>query len=166
MDPSFFRSSKGRLLFSIRGRISRTEFWVGMTVILAITTLAVLIAGHRTGVRGLSEFFGIVAVIALASPFCLVAIVIKRLHDIDRSGWWALALLIPLLLGAVALIAFAGLREEGRIVEEWKDFWTSALYVTAGLAIASLAYVITKLGFTRGTAGTNRFGPDSLSMTP
>src|SRR5262245_14671852 len=96
MDTSFFRSSKGRLLFSVRGRISRTEFWVGLTVIVSITTLALLIACHRTGVRGLCEFFGIVIVIAMSSPFCLVAIVIKRHHDLDRSGWWALALLVPL----------------------------------------------------------------------
>jgi uncharacterized membrane protein YhaH (DUF805 family) len=133
---------------------------------MAITTLAVLIAGHRTSVRGLSEFFGIVAVIAMASPFCLVAIVVKRLHDIDRSGWWALTLCLPLLLGAVTLIAFVGLQEEGRIVEEWKAFWTDALYVTASLAITSLGYVIIKLGFTRGTAGPNRFGSDPLSMAP
>jgi len=164
MDTSFFRSSKGRLLFSARGRISRTESWVGLTLIIAITTLALLIGGHRTGVRGLSEFF--VIVIAMASPFCLVAIVIKRLHDIDRSGWWALALIVPFLLGAVALLALAGLQEEGRIVEEWKGFWTGALYVTAGLAIALLGSFITKLGFTRGKGGSNRFGSDPLSMTP
>jgi len=61
MDPSFFRSSKGRLLFSVQGRISRTEFWVGLAIILGITTLAVLIGGHRSGVRGLGEFFAVVA---------------------------------------------------------------------------------------------------------
>jgi len=164
MDLSFFRSSKGRLLFSVQGRISRTEFWVGLTVILAICTLALLIAGNHSRVRGLSEFFGVVAAIGMASPFCLVAIVIKRLHDIDRSGWWAFALLFPLLLGALALIAYAGLRQEGRIVEEWKTFWMGTFYVSAGLTIGSLGWLVAKLGFSRGMPGSNRFGSEPTML--
>jgi uncharacterized membrane protein YhaH (DUF805 family) len=34
MDTSFYRSSKGRLLFALGGRIDRTDFWVGLVVIV------------------------------------------------------------------------------------------------------------------------------------
>ena len=36
MNASFYASSKGRLLFSIRGRIPRTDFWVGFVAIVGI----------------------------------------------------------------------------------------------------------------------------------
>jgi uncharacterized membrane protein YhaH (DUF805 family) len=44
------------------------------------------------------------------------AITVKRLHDHDRSGWWALALLVPFLnLWVWVTVAFlAGTRGENR----------------------------------------------------
>jgi uncharacterized membrane protein YhaH (DUF805 family) len=34
-----------------------------------------------------------------------IAVSIRRLHDIGKSGWWLLALFIP-LIGAIILIVF------------------------------------------------------------
>jgi uncharacterized membrane protein YhaH (DUF805 family) len=47
MSTSFYRTSKGRLLFGLRGRITRTDFWVGLIALVGITTLAVLLGGNR-----------------------------------------------------------------------------------------------------------------------
>ena len=44
---SFFRSSQGRLLFALRGRIPRVEFWVGLVIKVAIIAFAILLHGHR-----------------------------------------------------------------------------------------------------------------------
>ena len=34
-----------------------------------------------------------------------LAVVVRRLHDTDRSGWWILIALIP-LVGAIVLLVF------------------------------------------------------------
>jgi uncharacterized membrane protein YhaH (DUF805 family) len=35
-----------------------------------------------------------------------LAVTVRRLHDIDRSGWWIFINLIP-LIGAIVLLVFA-----------------------------------------------------------
>jgi len=107
---SFYRSSKGLLLFGLRGRTPRTDFWVGLVVVAGITTLAVLLNGHRVRGGSLGQFFGVVTAIAVLSPYCLTALVVKRLHDLDRSGWRVLVLFIAFLLAGVAALAYWGLQ--------------------------------------------------------
>jgi uncharacterized membrane protein YhaH (DUF805 family) len=160
MNASFYRSSKGRLLFGLGGRIHRTDFWVGFVAVVGITTLAVLLHGRRVSGGALGEFFTIITVIAVLSPYCLTAVVVKRLHDLDRSGWHALVLFVAFMLAGLAALAHQGLRQNQITVAEWRDFWTTVFWVSAGLAVALLAYLIVKLGFIRGTLGSNRFGPD------
>ncbi|WP_343726780.1 DUF805 domain-containing protein [Burkholderia seminalis] len=36
-----------------------------------------------------------------------LAVTVKRLHDIDKSGWWALLLVVP-IAGAIALFVMNG----------------------------------------------------------
>ena len=142
------------------GRIHRTDFWVGLVAIVGITTLAILLHGKRLSGGALGEFFTVVTVITVLSPYCLTAVVVKRLHDINKSGWHALVLFVAFFLAGLAAMAHEGLQQSQIIVAEWRDFWTTVLYVSAGLAVALLAYFIAKLGLTRGTLGSNRFGPD------
>jgi uncharacterized membrane protein YhaH (DUF805 family) len=111
MSLAFFRSSKGQLLFALRGRISRTDFWVGLVVVACVTTLAVLLHGNRVRGGALGEFFTVVTAIAVLSPYCLTAIVVKRLHDLDMSGWNVLSLFLGLLLAALATTAYWGLQQ-------------------------------------------------------
>jgi uncharacterized membrane protein YhaH (DUF805 family) len=162
MGQSFYASSKGRLLFGLRGRIPRTDFWVGLSIVAVITALGILIGGH--GVRGgtLGQFFTLVKVIAALSPVCLIAIAVKRLHDLDKPGWYVLSFVVlPLLLAA-----FAGLvgwtLQNGSIVEEARLPWTIVFYVVMIVAGTLFARFIATLGFVRGTQGSNRFGPDPL----
>jgi uncharacterized membrane protein YhaH (DUF805 family) len=160
MDTAFYRGSKGRLLFALRGRIHRTDFWVGLVAVVGVTTLAILLHGKRVRGGGLGEFFTLITVIAVLSPYCLLALVVKRFHDLDKSGWHALVLIIAFLLAGLAAMADEGLRQSQITVAEWREFWTRVFYVSAGLAVALVAYLIAKLGFTRGTLGCNRFGSD------
>jgi len=160
MNTSFFGSSKGRLLFSPRGRIPRTDFWVGLIVVAGMTTLAILLNGNHVRGGALGEFFALVTAIAVLSPYCLIAIVVKRLHDLDMSGWHVLTLFVGLLLAVLAATAYRGL-QQGLVDEEWQAFW-AGFGIAAGPAIALLAYLFGKLAFARGTAGANRFGHNPL----
>jgi uncharacterized membrane protein YhaH (DUF805 family) len=124
--------------------IERT-FWVGLVVIVGVTALAILLNGKRVSGGALGDFFALVIVIAVLSPYCLTAVVVKRLHDLDRSGWHAFVLVVAFFLVGLAAWAYEGLRQDQITLEEWRKFWTTVFYVTAALAVALLA-----LGFTRG----------------
>jgi uncharacterized membrane protein YhaH (DUF805 family) len=99
--------------------------------------LAALLHGHRVRGGSLGPFFGVVAAVAMLSPYCLTALAVKRPHDLDRSGWHALMLLAAFVLGVVAALAYGGLRQ-GDIIPDARSFWTAVLYVTTGYGDAGL----------------------------
>jgi uncharacterized membrane protein YhaH (DUF805 family) len=81
------------------GRARRAEYWW--------FSLATLIVGVVLSVLGAvsSIFLILYYVYALAVLIPSLAVGIRRLHDTDRSGWWLLIALIP-LVGAIVLIVF------------------------------------------------------------
>ena len=80
------------------GRARRKEFWMYTLFYMIFYVLAVVI----DVVLGTMIFAGIYA-LALLIP--TIAISARRLHDTDRSGWWQLIGLIP-LIGAIVLLIF------------------------------------------------------------
>lgn len=78
--------------FDFRGRTGRKTFWL-FTLNMAIINLIL-------GIFSLTILSIIVSLFLLTPSFCIT---IKRLHDIDFSGWWVLIGFIP-LLGFIALI--------------------------------------------------------------
>ena len=100
--------------------------------------------------------------------YCLAAIALiwintattaKRLHDRNRSGWWAIAVLVVNRLSYVYYGLFFGLYfgVDISIAEE-------LLLVMLAAALSLLqTWVIIELFFLIGTDGPNRFGPDPLS---
>jgi uncharacterized membrane protein YhaH (DUF805 family) len=86
------------------GRSSRSEFWLYVLVYVIIYIIAIvldaLVLGHNMSQGGVGIFTGIVALVHLLPG---LAVAVRRLHDTDRSGWWILICLIP-LIGAIWLI--------------------------------------------------------------
>lgn len=84
------------------GRASRSEFWwwILFTALLSwvINTIVSLVASPETVVT----VSGIVSLVLLLPTLGLW---VRRLHDIDKSGWWALISLIP-LVGIIVLIVW------------------------------------------------------------
>jgi uncharacterized membrane protein YhaH (DUF805 family) len=73
------------------GRTGRSDFWIFTLVLLAILMFGAILDaafGTASGKSGL--FFGLAGV-AHALP--QLAANVRRLHDVDRSGWWMLLLL-------------------------------------------------------------------------
>lgn len=73
------------------GRIPRSEFWLkGVLPIFVINLLLSAIDSIITG--------GLIATLAsIVLIYPMVAIAIKRFHDRNKSGWWALILIIPII---------------------------------------------------------------------
>ena len=71
------------------GRASRSEFWWWVLFVFLV-----IIAGNLIG-----EIPG--ALVSLGTLLPHFAVTSRRLHDIDRSGWWQLIGFIPLLGWAI-----------------------------------------------------------------
>lgn len=87
------------------GRARRKEYWyfilfnIIISIVLAIIDSA---TGNFSPETGMGLLGGIYTLAVLIPG---IAVGVRRLHDTDRSGWWLLLLLIP-LLGAIVLLVF------------------------------------------------------------
>lgn len=83
------------------GRARRKEFWF-----FALTQFIILIIAQILDAILGSEFlFYMLTVLALFIP--ALAVSIRRLHDIGKSGWWYLIGLVPLIGFILLIIWFA-----------------------------------------------------------
>ena len=86
------------LLLSWQGRISRSAYWLKFAVPYLVIYIALLIvdavAGTLSSKAGMGVFSGIFTLLAL---YPSLAVGIKRCHDRDRSGWFLLVSLIPIV---------------------------------------------------------------------
>ncbi|MDG4835009.1 MULTISPECIES: DUF805 domain-containing protein [unclassified Micromonospora] len=87
------------------GRARRSEYWW----FALFTILVSIVASILDGALGLdfegstTGLIGLVASLALLLPS--LAVGVRRLHDTDRTGWWLLIALVP-LVGFIVLIVF------------------------------------------------------------
>jgi uncharacterized membrane protein YhaH (DUF805 family) len=93
---------------SAQGRVNRKQFWLWLvlpctviSVVLVLLDLALGTYDAKDGVGLLSSIFSLVVIV----PAILVYI--KRWHDRDKSGWWMLIVLIP-LVGALWFLVELG----------------------------------------------------------
>jgi uncharacterized membrane protein YhaH (DUF805 family) len=87
------------------GRSRRTEFWYFVLFNIIVTIVLSLIdtlLGTFNILRGVGLLSGIYGLAVLIPT---LAVIVRRLHDVDRSGWWILIGLIP-LIGAIVLLVF------------------------------------------------------------
>lgn len=82
-----------------RGRAQRKEYWMFVLCNL-IVTLVLGLVGSLLGVKET-----LVNVYSLAVLLPSLAVGVRRLHDTNRTGWWILINLIP-VLGLLLFIYF------------------------------------------------------------
>lgn len=80
------------LLFSFKGRISRQTYWFFTFALMAIILAPVFIFG---AVSGNAELY--VDMTSLIFLWPTLAVQAKRWHDRDKSAWWILISLIPVI---------------------------------------------------------------------
>jgi uncharacterized membrane protein YhaH (DUF805 family) len=78
------------------GRSCRSEYWFWVLFVLIADVVAIAIDA-AIGMQIVSSLFGL----AVLLPG--LAVTVRRLHDLDRTGWWIFLGLIP-LVGAIILI--------------------------------------------------------------
>lgn len=80
------------------GRARRKEFWM----FFLFNFIAGCVASVIDGVLGTMAIGSLYSLAALLPGLAVCA---RRLHDTDRSGWWTLIALIP-VVGIIVLIVF------------------------------------------------------------
>jgi uncharacterized membrane protein YhaH (DUF805 family) len=94
---------------TFEGRARRAEYWwfelflILVSIVLAIVDMSVF------GLEFLKDYGGIGPIGGLFSLAMLVpslAVSVRRLHDKDKSGWYLLIGLIPLVGGIILLVWF------------------------------------------------------------
>ncbi|HKU94587.1 MAG TPA: DUF805 domain-containing protein [Vineibacter sp.] len=102
------------LLLSFDGRINRGKYWTGILVMLAVYVVLVVINLIFRGIFGdnvITMLIGIISiVIYLAMLWPSIALGVKRFHDRNKSGWWVLIALVPIIGGLWYLIECGFLR--------------------------------------------------------
>ena len=82
--------------FSTRSR--RMEYWMFLLVNIVISLVLGLV-GRMVGLRFISAVYSIFVFVPG------LAVSVRRLHDIGRSGWWLLLCFVP-ILGWLVLLFF------------------------------------------------------------
>jgi len=78
--------------FSIKGRIRRKDYLI-RAILLSIPAAIMNVVSQSSQEPGLLLFAGL---IMIASGILVAIQAVKRLHDIDMSGWYWLVFLIPI----------------------------------------------------------------------
>ncbi len=86
------------------GRARRKEYWMFFLLNLIIAFVLGFIEGF-TGIAPESNQSILVNLYSLVVLIPGIAVSVRRLHDTDRSGWWLLIALVP-LIGAIVLLVF------------------------------------------------------------
>jgi uncharacterized membrane protein YhaH (DUF805 family) len=82
------------LYFSSHGRISRKVYWLASLPLLALSMFPDLLI-RAAATREEAAVLSLIVLLVLAVPGLMVCI--KRFHDRNKSGWFVLVNLIPLI---------------------------------------------------------------------
>lgn len=148
------------------GRSTRREFWMWVLFLIIVTTVLSILDG-MLGLGGRNSYtattlngpgnigYSYIAATRggwLTMLFSLTVLIpnlalsVRRLHDIDRSGWW---ILTPIAAYGLSLGFMGG---------HFFIIGAAMMFLVPVAAIVLLVWFCM-----RGTPGPNRFGPDPLA---
>lgn len=91
------------------GRAPRAEYWY-----FALFTIICQVVADIVGVASGASYgaSGLGALVGLALFLPTLAVSVRRLHDVDRSGWWYLIVFVP-IVGWILLLVWYCTRGTG-----------------------------------------------------
>ena len=128
-------------LFSFRGRARRRDYWR----IFAATFAFAIVLQFALAVPGA---FLVALPLALANNIVQWAVMARRLHDLDRSGWWQ----VP----ALGLALMVTLRAASLGLPNFQNPKPMPPEIALGALLMLVFFVV--IGAVRGDPGPNRFG--------
>lgn len=156
LPPSDAYDFKSAML-SFQGRLRRKYFWLSLLILFGANLIA-----------GFIPFIGPLLGLILIWPG--VAVIVKRLHDMGRTGWYAfvpyvgnaIAIVVAFLGGGAAMMSAAA---------NGNEISTAAAGGAVGaFALAAIISLVSNLGFliwigaTDSQPGTNDYGPNPKGL--
>ncbi|MDD9797903.1 MAG: DUF805 domain-containing protein [Alphaproteobacteria bacterium] len=139
------------------GRAPRSEYWWWILFVILADLFIVIFDNAIFDIRPEDEWWGgpFSILFSLLTLLPTIAVAARRLHDINRTGWWVLWW--PLIMVAVVLAGapFTLYVNEDIAYIIW-------LHVAVGVGICIIWEIVWFAS--RGTQGDNRFGPDPLAL--
>lgn len=144
--------------FSPKGRAARADYWYWLMIPAAAGAVALGLIGPLI----FGPDIGSILLLAGFAVFFIshMALSIKRLHDQSLSGWYSIALILPLALGG-AWITYPDAIDFAAI-DGAEDRVKLALLGMFAIVFAPFAYVLGLIWFVIGKDGVNRYGRDPL----
>lgn len=151
------------LLFSFKGRVNRTQYWLGtigvniahwiaMVVLSsAAAVTAVQMKSPAAALAALGSQLALVLPVSMAAAWIAMALQVKRFHDRGQSGWWTMLPMAPVL--------FVVMNVGTAIAEQWSP---ERLVGSMGLPLMAFLLIgfgmFVNLGCLAGTQGENKYG--------
>ena len=135
--------------FNVSDRATRSEYWWFFLLYFISSSILKLFI-EMVGIT----FSWIFNIILIYLTICFFTASVRRLHDVNRRGFW---LLLPWVTSFLS-VAAEKLKYDGLDMPEFLP--DICLFIGSGLII--YIFVLTMLS---GTKGTNRFGKDPLTKT-
>jgi uncharacterized membrane protein YhaH (DUF805 family) len=141
------------------GRISRKTWWIGTLLLIVASFVLYFILG-LVGLGVTSAFGPIIVYLALIFPALNIGL--KRRQDRDNNGTD-----YKIFMGLSAVVT---LLQAFRIGYDTVDLGNGMVVAAPGMimSVVQLAlgvfaiYIVVQVGFLKGTAGPNSYGPDPL----
>ncbi len=87
------------------GRADRSEYWWFILFLIIVSLATSMVSSVLSGL------------FSLGTLLPSIAVTTRRLHDTNRSGWWQLIAVVP-LIGIIVLIVFLAQGSKLRKIEE------------------------------------------------
>ncbi len=170
------------------GRSRRSEFWLWILFrfivnsVLGTGMLAfvgpIMMTAHDHPEIFISRYFTVLPIFSLISLALLIptlAVSVRRLHDINRTGWW---LLMPIVVSIVGMIVFGvifgvslvQMIGHGDNIPDAEGLAFVLKFIGAFLMCFALPVLIAEIVLlvffvTEGNRAPNRFGADPKGLT-
>ena len=93
---------------SPQGRVGRQDWWLKYVLVVIVIAVVASILDTALGLTDPESGYGPISLVALlVMIYPAIVVNIKRFHDRDKSGWWVLIALIP-IIGAIWLLIELG----------------------------------------------------------
>ena len=102
------------------GRARRKEYWL-YTLCVIIASIIVILIDIAIGTYSIEAGLGLLnTILALGLFIPSLAVLVRRLHDINESGWWFFIALIPVVgaIWLIVLLCLKGTESENRFGPE------------------------------------------------
>lgn len=148
-----------RTPFDFEGRAVRPDYWWFVLLMLAAQQVAIFTTFFGR-VHYLLTFWILVFIVPYA------AVLVRRLHDTHRSGWWAAPHVVLLTVGVIAFDSrLANFRDPGGGGSSIDGTLFMCMFA---VNIVYVIYTIVIIVFAAqdGTSGPNSYGPDPKKRMP